>query len=157
MAVLALIYGVYVVFLEPQAQKPTFANSQNQLENLDAFIRKVAAATKEGLSEKDREIIELAEKPWVRDPLVRMRKPLEVEKKTGRAEQETQPKGSILYTGYLEMGSMRLAIINGNEYAPGDTLEQGDYIVRSISPSQIVLVTTDGTKNMFIVPLQETQ
>ncbi len=157
MAVLALIYGVYIVFLEPKAQQPTFTTSQNQLENLNAFITKVAAATKEGLSEKDSEIIERAEKAWVRDPLVRMRKPVQVEEETEQAEKETQPQGMILYTGYLEMGSMRLAIINGNEYATGDTLEQGGYVVRSISPSQIVLATTDGTKNKFIVPLQETQ
>lgn len=157
MAVLALIYGVYIVFLEPKAQQPTFTTSQNQLENLNAFITKVAAATKEGLSEKDSEIIERAEKAWVRDPLVRMRKPVQVEEETEQAEKETQPQGMILYTGYLEMGSMRLAIINGNEYAAGDTLEQGGYVVRSISPSQIVLATTDGTKNKFIVPLQETQ
>jgi hypothetical protein len=157
MAVLALIYGVYIVFIEPQAQQPTFKTSKNQLEDLNAFITKVAAATKDGLSERDSEIIARAEKAWVRDPLIRMRKPVQAEKETQQAEQETEPQGVILYTGYLEMGTMRLAIINGNEYAAGDTLEQGGYIVRSISPSQIVLATTDGTKNMFIVPLQETQ
>jgi hypothetical protein len=50
-----------------------------------------------------------------------------------------------------------LAIINGNEYSAGDRLEMGGYVVRSISPNQVVLATTDGTKNMFIIPLQETQ
>lgn len=157
MAVLALIYGAYIVFLEPKAQQPTFTTSQGQLENLNAFITKVAAATKEGLSERDSEIIQLAEKKWVRDPLIRIRKPVKAEEETKPAEKQTQTGGMILYTGYLEMGSMRLAIINGNEYAAGDTLEQGGYVIRSISPSQIVLRATDGTKNMFIVPLQETQ
>ena len=93
----------------------------------------------------------------MRDPLIRMKKPVQAEEETEQAEQETQPEGMILYTGYLEMGTTRLAIINGNEYATGDMLEQGGYVVRSITPSQIVLATTDGTKNMFIVPLQETQ
>jgi hypothetical protein len=160
MAALALLYGVYVVFLEPGAQKPTFRTSQDQFEGLNAFITKVAAATKEGLSERDSEIIKRAEKAWVRDPLIRVRKPVQIDEeqeKTRQAEQKPQPGGMILYTGYLEMGSMRLAIINGNEYAAGDTLDQGDYIIRSISPGQIVLMPTDGTNNTFIVPLQEIQ
>jgi hypothetical protein len=55
------------------------------------------------------------------------------------------------------MGTMRLAIINGNEYAAGDRLEQGGYIVRSISPTQIVVAPGDGSKDLFIVPIQETQ
>ena len=156
-AVLAIIYGVYIVFLEPNAQQPKFTTSQNQLDDLNNFITKVAAATKEGLSEGDSEIIKRAEKAWVRDPLIRIKKPVKVEEETQQAEKETQPGGMILYTGYLEMGTTRLAIINGNEYAAGDKLDQEGYVVRSISPSQIVLATTDGTNNMFIVPLQETQ
>ncbi len=156
-AVLALIYGVYVVFLEPSGQQPTFSTSSNQLENLNSFITKVAATTKEGLSERDREIIARAEKAWVRDPLVRIRRPVQDDEESQQTVEETRPEGMIIYTGYLEMGTMRLAIINGNEYATGDMLEQGGYVVRSISPNQIVLATTDGTKNMFIVPLQETQ
>ena len=156
-AVLALIYGVYVVFLEPKAQQPKLTTSQNQLENLNNFITKVAAATKEGLSERDSEIIKRAEKAWVRDPLIRIRKPVAVEEETQQVEEEIQTGAMILYTGYLEMGTTRLAIINGNEYAAGDKLDQEGYVVRSISPSQIVLATTDGTNNMFIVPLQENQ
>ena len=116
-AVLALIYGVYIVFLEPSAKQPTFSTSSNQLDNLNTFITKVAAATKEGISERDSEIITRAEKAWVRDPLVRMRKPVQDEEETEQAKQETQPEGMIIYTGYLEMGTTRLAIINGNEYA----------------------------------------
>ncbi len=156
-AVLALIYGVYIVFLEPNAKQPKFTTSQNQLENLNNFITKVTAATKEGLSERDIEIIKRAEKAWVRDPLIRMRKPVAVEEEIQQAEKEIQAAVMILYTGYLEMGTTRLAIINGNEYAAGDKLDQEGYVVRSISPSQIVLATTDGTNNMFIVPLQDNQ
>ncbi len=156
-AVLALIYGVYIVFLEPGAQQPTFSTSKDQLEDLNVFITKVAAATKEGLSEKDSYIIKQAEIPWIKDPMVRLNKPVQTEETPEQAQEETGPGDKILYTGYLAMGTMQLAIINGNEYSAGDRLEMGGYVVRSISPNQVVLATTDGTKNMFIVPLQETQ
>jgi hypothetical protein len=158
-AVLALIYGGYVVFLEPIAQQPTFANSQNQFDDMNAFITTVAAATKEGLSEKDSYIIKRAENPWINDPMARMSKPMKTDEDEASelTRVETGPGDRILYTGYLEMGTMRLAIINGNEYSAGDRLEQSSYVVRSITPSQVVLAIADGTQNMFIIPLQETQ
>ena len=69
----------------------------------------------------------------------------------------TEPDSEIRYTGYVEMGNVRLAIINGNEYETGDRLEQGGYIVKSISPTRVMLVTTDGSKISFVVPMQEIQ
>ena len=157
-ALLAVVYGVYIVFLEPKAQQATFTTSEKELDSLNTFITKVAVATKEGLSEKDSYILQRAENQWLRDPLIRIRKPkISAEEESQKSRQSSGPETAILYTGYLEMGTMRLAIINGNEYAAGDRLEQGGYVVRSISPNQIVIAATDGSKNLFIVPLQETQ
>jgi hypothetical protein len=53
------------------------------------------------------------------------------------------------------MGDKRLAIINGVEYAAGDELEQGGYMVRSITPSRVVIVSTRDSKQKFIFPLEE--
>ena len=156
-AALALLYGVYIVFFEPKPQEQTFASAKKDLDTLNSFITKVATATKEGLSEKDSYILQRAENQWRRDPFVRMRKPTQAEAQAQKIPGLTGPKFAILYTGYLEMGTMRLAIINGNEYQTGDRLDQGDYIVRSISPTQVVVATTDGSKNLFMVPLQEIQ
>jgi hypothetical protein len=160
LAVVALLYGVYIVFLEPKPGEQKFAANPNpkaDLDQLNTFITKIAAATKEGLSEKDSYILQRAENQWIRDPLVRIRKPDESERESRKTAQKARPDVAIQYTGFLEMGTMRLAIINGNEYAAGDRLEQGGYIVRSISPTQIVVTAGDGSKNLFIVPLQETQ
>ena len=156
-ASLAFLYGVYILFLEPKPQEPTFASAKKDLDMLNTFITKVATATNEGLSEKDRYIIQRAENQWRRDPLVRMRKPTQAEEEARETLELTGPKFAILYTGYLEMGTMRLAIINGNEYETGDRLDPGDYIVRSISPTRVVVAATDGSKNLIFVPLQETQ
>ena len=43
------------------------------------------------------------------------------------------------YTGYVELGSGRLAIVDGIEYQVGDNLEGGGYKVAAISPDQVVL------------------
>jgi hypothetical protein len=160
LAVLAVLYGVYIVFLEPKPGEPKFAKKATlkaDLDNLNSFITKIATATTEGLSEKDSYILRRAENQWFQDPLVRIKKPKVSEKESQETVRMAQPQFPIQYTGFLEMGTMRLAIINGIEYAAGDRLEQGGFIVRSISPTQVVVATDDGSKTMFIVPLQETQ
>jgi hypothetical protein len=43
------------------------------------------------------------------------------------------------YTGFVELGSGRLAIVDGIEYQVGDSLEGGGYKVTAIAPDQIVL------------------
>jgi hypothetical protein len=160
LAAVALLYGVYIVFLEPKPGEQQFATKTTpkaDLDQLNIFITKIATATKEGLSEKDSYILQRAENQWIRDPLIRIRKPKESEKESQKTAKMAHPDFAIQYTGFLEMGTMRLAIINGNEYAAGDRMEQGGYIVRSISPTQIVVAADDGSRNLFIVPLQETQ
>ena len=157
MAAVALLYGAWVVFLEPKPQAPTFTAAKKDLDTLNTFITKVATATKEGLSEKESYILQRAENHWRRDPLVKLRKPVKTEEEKQETPESTGPEFAILYTGFLQMGTMRMAIINGNEYEAGDRLEPGNYIIRSISPTQVVVAATDGSKNVFIVPLQETQ
>jgi hypothetical protein len=159
MALLALVYGVYEVFFHSPPKPPTFHSSSKgkSLDTLNSFITKVAEAAQEGLSETDSYIIQRAEAQWIQDPLIQIRKPPKVEVEPEDVVTTEVSELEIAYTGYIEMGIMRLAIINGNEYASGDRLEQGDYIVRSISPTQVEIVTTDKNKNRFIIPLQELQ
>jgi hypothetical protein len=55
----------------------------------------------------------------------------------------------------MKMGEKTFAIINGLEYAAGDALEQGDYTVRSITPTQVVIVSSRDSKQRFVFPLEE--
>ena len=43
------------------------------------------------------------------------------------------------FTGYVELGSGRLAVVDGMEYQVGDTLESGGYKVVAIAPDQVAL------------------
>ncbi|MGD8881179.1 MAG: general secretion pathway protein GspB, partial [Desulfobacterales bacterium] len=67
----------------------------------------------------------------------------------------TIPDLEVSYTGFMQMGDKKLAIINGVEYAAGDRLEQGDYILQSITPSRVVIVPTGRSKKRFIFPIEE--
>lgn len=50
-----------------------------------------------------------------------------------------RPTSLPRYTGYVELGSGRLAVVDGIEYQAGDTLEGGGYKVLSITPDKVFL------------------
>jgi hypothetical protein len=129
-----------------------------QMESLSAFITKVAEASKAGLSKEDQYIIQQAEAEWKQDPLISAELKDRPESELQKAQQVTKvsiPDLNVAYTGFMQMGDRKFAIINGVEYASGDRLEQGDYIVRSITPRQVVIVSTGRSKKKFIFPLEE--
>ncbi len=157
---LTVAYGVYAVFFEGNAKPQEIAtiSATKQLENLNVFITKVAEASKAGLSKNDEYIIQQAEAEWKQDPLISAELKDRPESEIQKAQRVTRvpiPELNIAYTGFMQMGDKKFAIINGLEYASGDRLEQGDYIVRSITSRQVVIVSTGRSKKKFIFPLEE--
>jgi hypothetical protein len=62
-----------------------------------------------------------------------------------------------IYTGFLRMGEKKLAIINGMEYEAGDILEPDGFIIRSISPSRVVIAPAGKKKKTLTLPMEETE
>ena len=157
---LTVVYGVYTVFFEDRnsAEPAAVISASKDLENLNAFIAKVAEASKAGLSAKDKYIIERAEAEWKQDPLISVNLTNRPESEIEKSKEVTRvsiPDLKVAYTGFMQMGDKTFAIINGMEYSAGDQLEQGGYMVRSISPSQVVIVSTRDSNQRFIFPLEE--
>jgi hypothetical protein len=157
---LTVVYGVYTVFFEGKGGvEPAAAiSSAKDVENLNAFITKVAETSKEGLSGEDKYIIERAEAEWKQDPLISVNLTNVPESEIQKSKEVTRvsiPDLKISYTGFMQMGDKMFAIINGVEYTAGDELEQGGYMVRSVTPSQVVIVSTRDSKKRFIFPLEE--
>jgi hypothetical protein len=158
--ILTVVYGVYAVFFEGKGgtQEIAAISATKQLENLNSFITKVAEASRAGLSNEDKYIIQLAEAEWKQDPLISAELKDRPESEIQKAKQVTPvsiPDLNIAYTGFMQMGDIKFAIINGLEYAAGERLEQGDYILRSITPSRVVIVSTGPGKKRYIFPLEE--
>ena len=160
---LTVAYGVYALFFEGKGKSGTTpiasVSATQELENLNAFITKVADASKAGLSKEDKYIISRAESPWKQDPLTTVeltdRPEDEINRKKQQVAQTTGPQLNVSYTGFMQMGDKKFAIINGLEYAAGDELEQGGFVVQSITPGQVVILSTDGSKKKFVFPLEE--
>ena len=160
---LTVVYGIYALFFEGKGKSsitPTAAvSATKQLENLNAFITKVAEASRAGLSKEDKYIISRAESAWKQDPLTTVeltdRPEDEINRQKKQITQTTGPQLNVSYTGFMQMGDKKFAIIDGLEYTAGDELVQGGFKVRSITPRQVVIVSTDRSKKKFIFPIEE--
>ena len=60
----------------------------------------------------------------------------------------------IIYSGYVDSGKNKLAVINGLEYRVGEQLELEGYVLKQITPSS-VLIFNKYTGNKEEIPLQE--
>ena len=60
----------------------------------------------------------------------------------------------IVYSGYVDTGRKKMAIINGWEYEAGEPLEIEGYILKRVTPSRVLIInrTTGGES---YIPLQE--
>ena len=160
--ILTVVYGIYALFFEGKGKGNALQNpavsSAVQLENLNVFITKVAEASKAGLSKEDKYIISRAEIPWKQDPLITAELTDRPQSEISRQKQVIQtagPRPKLTYTGFMQMGDKKFAIINGFEYAPGDQLQEGGYTVTQITPSKVVVVSTGESKKKYIYPLEE--
>lgn len=149
---LAVVYGAYT-FLFASPRLEGVGNGDPEQNALKAFIVQVAEKSKTGLSKSQSYVLQKAQTDWKQDPLIQI--------DTGKTQKkEAQPiklKSNLLYTGFLQMGDKRLAIINGVEYESGDKLEPGGFIIRSIFPNHVVIAAPGGSKKTITLPMEETQ
>jgi hypothetical protein len=150
---LTIVYGIFIWFFSSPQQAATLKD-ENEQKSLNAFVIKVAEKTTGGLSQFQTYVLEKAEASWMRDPLIQIEPRPAVEEKE---IQEPVLTTKMIYTGFLQMGDKRLAIINGMEYETGDRLEPGGFILRSISPTRIVIAPRGGKRKSISLPMEETE
>ena len=153
---LTVVYGFYALFLEnPTPRQDKLTASGSKLDEFNKFITKVAALTKDGLTEESAYIIERIPVNWTKDPLLNTRQSFDF-KPDEEKEDATAEKLGITYSGFMKMGKKSLAIINGSEYEIGEELPESGHIVEQIDANKVVIVTRGGRKKIT-VPLEETQ
>jgi hypothetical protein len=125
-------YGLFV-FSQRKASKAVPAGIVTKKKNSVAAIKR--GLRRERLSEAEVYVIAKAAEEWPEDPFYK--------EERRSAEAEDEEKGSaepvFRYSGYLEIGRKKLAVINGREYVLGQELEGGGYIVREIHQNKVVI------------------
>jgi hypothetical protein len=94
-----------------------------------------------------------AEKEWTQDPFLDS-KAYKLWTEAKAPAKDTAPKIEFAYTGYLEVGRKRMAIINGVEYREGEALDIKGFMLKAVSPTRVA-IEDRATKKLLNFPLQE--
>jgi hypothetical protein len=145
-----ILFAVYYfVIMGPDA--PNVAVTSGKPEDSAKMMVEMAnSLKKDSTTEPDSYVIARAESNWEADPFF----------KGVLASAKDMPGGvgkgpDIVYSGYVDLGVKRVAIINGNPYEVGDKLElTGAYYVRQIDSTRVVVVDREQSRNIT-VPLKE--
>ena len=147
-------FGVYIMFFAGSKEEAAFENrGDKELQALHSFINEVAEKTKSRLPREQIYALQKAQSEWKQDPLIDIKPKMSRDEKTQRKPLKLDRK--IIYTGFLQMGPKRLAIINGLEYEIGDRLEPDGLIVRSIHPNYIVIGSPVHKNKKVVLPMEE--
>lgn len=144
-AVLAVLYGLYNFIAPGTGHKA--AAPQRQAKELQLFVTQTTEEISRHLPLPfDTYIFSRAESKWERNPF---------SWKPGFGNRGGAHEASLFtYTGFLELGSRRIAIINDMEYQSGDRLEKEGFFVKKISPAS-VLIRNRIENTEFEIPLSE--
>jgi hypothetical protein len=135
-----------VYFMSPaitgQGAKPAeqYTGAEKIIQEIAAELKKVATSPNESY------VIARAEAAWAKDPFYK--KVLPVAAKAGPGGAGAQ---DIVYSGYVDMGEKKLAVINGNTYRVGDKLDFGGaFYLTSVEPSRVVIADRQNQRNIVI-------
>ncbi len=151
-----VIFGAYSLYFQSPGAKPKGSAAPQSNLSLDSFVAEIAQSLSGlDLSGPSGYVMTQAETPWERDPFLESElRP--ANQKEDVAAETTNINSILTYSGYLKMGNRGLAIINGMEYEMGEVLDETGYIVKNITPTQVV-VGMSGRKKDFVLLLTETE
>ena len=149
-ALLAVLFGIFYL-VRPQQKIDHPDLSSARIEETREFIEKVTTELqKQALSETENYLMAKAALEWAGDPFVgkKLMPPTEAKRF------DTLNAQDLIYTGYINSGTRKLAIINGLEYQVGEQLITGGFIVRRIDPDAVTLEST-GVQGTVSVPFAD--
>lgn len=154
LAVVAL-YAVYDLILAPS--KPKDVKARVEADNRQAMKELVSSTTARipltVLPAKYDHLIKRAETGWAKNPFIERTKYNELV--LNRAGEGTAAKKvQFVYSGYVDLGSQKIAIINQVDYSIDEHLETDGYILRKVLPNKVV-IEDKKTRHRFDVHLQE--
>jgi hypothetical protein len=153
-AALFVLYAGYEYLIAGPASKKvkTPANiSSVKVENFTDEITK--DLSKDKFSELDAYVIKRTETDWGKNPFWKK----DLYKAWVNREGLAKDRGvlaKIIYSGYVDSGKKIMAVINGFEYKLGEALEIEGYVLKKISPSQVLIINKN-SGNEEVIPIQE--
>jgi len=124
---LVALIGLGSLFLGEKPVRAPQADNKVDAAQIQAVIKSAVDA---GLNPTDVALLGAIGKPW--------RLAAVYDKPLNRG-QAAKVQSKHRYSGYVELGSGKLAVVDGYEYQEGDTLEGGGFKVVAIAPERVTL------------------
>ncbi len=144
----AALWGGATVGMDYYKKNRAAAKADIQKAEIRAFAesqRDLAAPLR--LTEPERMVLNEADGPWMASPFI---------DRAAVAEVVEAPVQKFFYTGFIHVGDLQFAILNGRECRVSDRIPDTDFRVESIRPDQMVLVSDTGGRRITVA-LQTTK
>jgi hypothetical protein len=146
-AALFILYAAYEYLIAgPAAKKAKAVANPAQINTFVSDLQ--GDLIKDIVAGVDSYIIGMAEKDWQRNPFWERSSYKEWAAREGGAG------AKIIYSGYVDSGKKKLAVINGFEYRIGEQLEMEGYVLKGITPSKVILLNKN-TGSEIEITIQE--
>jgi hypothetical protein len=151
-AALFVVYAVYDYLIAGPASRKS-ETAVKPVEINSSLSGLTNDLLKDNLAEVNAYIIGRAEANWQNNPFWERDSYKEWAAKEGAID-SSGSSTKIVYSGYVDTGKKKIAVINGLEYRLGEPLEMEGYILKSIMPSK-VLILNKHTGTEVEIPIQE--
>jgi len=150
-AALFILYAGYEYLIAGPASKKVKTSTESvNINTSSTGITKDLG--KDKITDFDAYVIRRMEADWGKNPFWKKDLYKEWGNREGVAKSGVLAK--IIYSGYVDSGKHKMAVINGFEYRIGEQLEIEGYVLKQITPSK-VLIFNKNTGNKEDIPLQE--
>ena len=150
-AALFILYAGYEYLIAGPASKKVKTSTESvNINTSSTGITKDLG--KDKITDFDAYVIRRMEADWGKNPFWKKDLYKEWGNREGVAKSGVLAK--IIYSGYVDSGKHKMAVINGFEYRIGEQLEIEGYVLKQITPSK-VLIFNKNTGNKEEIPIQE--
>ena len=152
-AALFVLYAGYEYLIAGPASKKVKTSARTDSVKVDTFTSGITKDLgKDKITDFDAYVIRRMEADWGKNPFWKKDSYKAWAAREGAASASALAK--IIYSGYVDSGKNKMAVINGLEYRIGEQLELEGYVLKQITPSR-VLIFNKYTGNKEEIPLQE--
>ena len=152
-AALFVLYAGYEYLIAGPANKKIITNAGSDSVDINNSITGITKDLgKDKITDFDAYVVKRMEADWGKNPFWKKDMYKAWVNKEGLAKGGILDK--IIYSGYVDSGKIKLAVINGFEYRIEEQLEIEGYVLKQITPSKVIIFNKN-TGNKEEIPLQE--
>ncbi len=135
-AIAAILFTAYALL--SGGKSPKDVKDSNPV-GKDNYISSIADdLMKNSISLADAYVVGRAEADWGKNPFWEKSSYREWASRDD-AKTKDDPAAKTIYSGYIDIGKKKMAVINGLEYSVGDKLEIEGYVLKKITAAKVVI------------------